>query len=373
VKIGFIGDPTTVSQIGNPQPEQFSVMNARINALNAAGGVNGNKVVLEACDEKGDPNIAQTCARKFVSDKVAAVVGDISLFGAQYGPILQQAGIPRLGSYAVSQSELLSPNEYLVSGGAIVMMEGALLHAKTSGAKSVYDLGSPVEGGAAMLSLLHNYATQIGLGWKGNTDIPLNAADVTSYVTNANKSGADTVLVTFGPSQTQQVLQSAVQLGAKWHLAALADVINKNVIKAAGNSDFVTSAYLASPYPPVTDNDIPAIKQYNAEMDAALAAGDKNAVASKRAPVFPEWLAAYAFGQVAKTITGPITAESMTKALNTVQNVDLAGAIPPWTPSKSGGMLARVSNPYGWFVKYDAQGNETLAAPAAVDIMNAKG
>jgi ABC-type branched-subunit amino acid transport system substrate-binding protein len=349
-------------------------MNARINALNAAGGVNGVKVVLDACDEKGDPNKAQDCARKFVSEKAVAVVGDISLFGAQYTPILQQAGIPRLGCYAVSAAELISPDSYPISGGAIIMMEGAMLNAKRNGAKSLFVLTLPVEGSEAMQTLLQNYAKQIGLEWKGQAKIPQTAADVSSYVTLANKSGADTVLVTFGATQTEQVLQSAVQLGSKWHLASLADVlIDKEVIKSAGNSDFATGAYLASAYPPVTDNDVPAVKQYNAEMDAQQASGDQNAVASKRGPVFPEWLAAYAFGQIAKTITGPITAESVTKALNTVKDVDLGGAIPPWTPSSGRGMLARVSNPYGWFVKVDAQGNETLADPQAVDIMNAKG
>jgi ABC-type branched-subunit amino acid transport system substrate-binding protein len=373
VKIGFISDPTTVSSIGNPQPAAQSAITARVNAINAAGGINGNKVVLDACDEQGDPNKAMSCARKFVSEKVAAVVGDISLYGAQYGPILAQAGIPRVGSYATSQAELLGANSYLLSGGAIIMMEGAMLAAKQAGQKSLYALGSEVQGSSSMNSLLSAYAGQIGLQWKGVTQIPLNAVDMTSYVTNANKSGADTVLVVTGQNQTEQVVQTAVQLGAKWRLAALADVVDKNIIKAAGNGDFVTSGYYASPFPPATDTTNAAIKQFNEEMDIQQKSGDKNAEASKRQPVIAEWVAGLAFANVAKTITGPITAKSMTEALNTVKGVDLAGALPAWTPSNPGpGVLARVSNPYGWLVKFDASGNESLATTQPLDVANAK-
>ena len=90
-------DTTVVSGVGDPEPERASAVNARLDVLNAAGGINGYKIVLDACDEKGDPNVASDCARKFVSDKDVASVSDLSIFGQKYNPILLAAGIPRIG------------------------------------------------------------------------------------------------------------------------------------------------------------------------------------------------------------------------------------------------------------------------------------
>ncbi len=73
---------------------------------------------------------------------------------------------------------------------------------------------------------------------------------------------------------------------------------------------------------------------------------------------------------MAKTIpTGPITAKSVTEALSAVKDVDMLGAIPPWTPTNSvSALLPRISNGYGWYVKV-ADGKQTLDQPDAVEIL----
>jgi hypothetical protein len=119
----------------------------------------------------------------------------------------------------------------------------------------------------------------------------------------------------------------------------------------------------------VTQTDIQAVKQYQEEMDARLASGDKNANANVRSHVFDAWLGGLAFTQVAKTINGEITAKSMTDALNAATDVDMLGAFPAWTPNKTAlPMLPRVSNPYAWYVKV-VDGKQTLAQPNAVNVL----
>ena len=53
-------------------------MRAAARAINAAGGVNGHPLVVDSCNDQGDPNLSATCARKMVSDHVVATFGDIS-------------------------------------------------------------------------------------------------------------------------------------------------------------------------------------------------------------------------------------------------------------------------------------------------------
>jgi ABC-type branched-subunit amino acid transport system substrate-binding protein len=373
IKIGIISDTTTVSATGNPEPETVSAVQAHLDVLNAAGGVNGYKVVLDACDEKGDPNVAAACARQFVAEKVVADVGDISIYGAKYNPILQQAGIPHFGPLAASAAEYTSPNAYPLSGGAVVMYQGAALDAAAKGAKSFYILGTEAEGSASLIGLIQPVVEKQGMVFKGQGLIPPGTADVSSYVTKAMNTGADVVLLTFGADTTEQVLKSAVQLGAKFRVASAAESVSNDVIKAIGaDNPIVTNALLVTPYPPVTETSIPAVAQYLKEMDAYAAAGGKHAEDNVRSHVFAQWLAAYGFGEIAKTITGDITAASFTKALNTVKDVDMLGAFPAWTPSKPGGILARVSNGYGWYV-HIVNGEQKLESTTPVDILTQAG
>jgi ABC-type branched-subunit amino acid transport system substrate-binding protein len=370
IKIGMIGDTTVVSAVGNPEPERLSAMNAHFDAVNATGGINGYKLVLDFCDEKGDPNIATTCARKFVADKVVAEVSTLSVFGQKYNPVLQAAGIDRIGPLVASVAEYTSPNNFLLSGGAISMYEGAILQAAQNGAKSFYLLGTATEGSDSLIGLLKPVAGKAGLKWAGNAFIPPGTPDVSSYVTAAQKSGADVVLLTFGPDGTQQVLKTAVQLGATFRVASAAESFSPEVISSVGaDKKIITDALLVTPNPPLTSTDIPAVKQYLAEMDAREKSGDKNAASDKRSHVFDAWLGALAFTQVMKNVTTEITNKTVDDTFKAATDVDMLGAFPAWTPNKTAvPLLPRISNPYAWYVKV-VGGKQVLAQPQAINVL----
>jgi ABC-type branched-subunit amino acid transport system substrate-binding protein len=366
----MIVDVSAVSAVGNPEPERLSAMNARFDVVNAAGGINGYKLVLDACDEKGDPNVAASCARKFVSDKVVADISSETVFGSKYNPILQQAGILRIAPLVGSVTEYTSANNYLTDGGALSMYEGTIKYAVETGAKSFYLLGTAAEGSAQLVTFLKPVAEKEGLKWAGQQFIPTSAPDLSSYVTAAMNSKADVVLLSFGPETTEQVLKTAIQLGAKFRVASAAQSFSDAVIKAVGADEpIVTNALLVTPNPPVTQNQIPAVKQFNEEMDARLASGDKNANENVRSHTFDAWLGALAFTQIMKNTTSEITAKTVTDAFNAATDVDMLGAFPPWTPNKTAvPMLPRISNPYAWFAKV-VDGKQTLAKPDAVNVL----
>jgi ABC-type branched-subunit amino acid transport system substrate-binding protein len=352
IKIGVIAETSKVTALGNAQPETVEATQAAIDAINAAGGINGSEVKLDACDGQGDPNVAADCARKLVADGVVATVGDDTTSGQQLNSVLKSAGIPRVGPLALSAAEFNDSNSYPLSGGAVVMFEGAAIDAAQNGAKSAFIVYTETEGSGIVPSLIQPVLTSHGVDYKGKIGIPPGSPDLSSYVAKAISSGADTVITTFGPELTQQFGQTAIQLGAKFRIATVAEALSDAVVKKLGaNSDLVKNALLVSPYPPVADNSIAAVKLFNDQLDAAQKAGAKHLGDDTRPHIFNSWLAGYAFGQIAKTISGPVTKESLTTAMNNAKDVDLGGAIPAWTPSKSGGMFARVSNGSAWFVK----------------------
>lgn len=69
-----------------------------VEQLNAAGGINGNKIELIVEDDKGDPAEAVTAAKRLISEKnVVALLGPIiSTTCLAVAPIAQQNGVPML-------------------------------------------------------------------------------------------------------------------------------------------------------------------------------------------------------------------------------------------------------------------------------------
>jgi branched-chain amino acid transport system substrate-binding protein len=95
ILIGFISDetgPSSSSYINAVEGAQ-----ARIDAQNAAGGVNGHKLEIMAADDTGTPTGFSTAAHLLVSKGVFGIISDASVtFGASR--YLQQQGMPVVGA-----------------------------------------------------------------------------------------------------------------------------------------------------------------------------------------------------------------------------------------------------------------------------------
>src|SRR6266581_6443093 len=75
-------------------PESTAGAKAAADAINAAGGVGGHPIEIEACDDQYDANKAAACAQKAVSDKVTALVGGVEFFNPGVYPTIEAAKIP---------------------------------------------------------------------------------------------------------------------------------------------------------------------------------------------------------------------------------------------------------------------------------------
>jgi ABC-type branched-subunit amino acid transport system substrate-binding protein len=372
VKIGIVGSTSTVTVLGNPQPELISAANAAADAINAAGGINGKKLVIDACDDKGNANGAALCGRQFVTDKVVADVGDQTFFSDKVNAPLLAAGISRIGPTALGATEYTQPNNYPLNGGAVVMFQGAVKDAADHGKKTLYVLYQEAEGASTIPSLVQPFATSLGMEWKGKTGIPPEATDMAPYVTAAINSGADAVLTTFAPPTTEAIAKTAVQLGAKFTLATLAEALDDDVIAAVGKDQpLIQNALLSSPFPPITATQIAGIAQFKKEMDAREASGDKHASAATRSHVLSAWVAVHAFADIAKSITGPIDAASVTAAVKATKDLPVMDLMPPWTPTnKASAMLPSISNGAGWYIKVNSDGKQELDNPNYQQILD---
>src|SRR5271165_1656681 len=65
-----------------------------VDVVNANGGIKGHPLQWVHCDDKGDPNVAATCANQLINqDKVSAMVESVGLEGNIAWPQIQKANI----------------------------------------------------------------------------------------------------------------------------------------------------------------------------------------------------------------------------------------------------------------------------------------
>jgi branched-chain amino acid transport system substrate-binding protein len=115
IKFGII--TTITSPVANSQ-DMVDGVKAGIDCVNAGGGLNGRPMELSVCDDKGDAATAKTCAQTFVDDKVVAVLSGYSIAGAaEIQPVLEAAGIPRIGHQPLGAADYQSPMSFPLAGG----------------------------------------------------------------------------------------------------------------------------------------------------------------------------------------------------------------------------------------------------------------
>lgn len=328
IKVGVIA-PFDKAAFGNPQPEIRSAAMAAADGINQRGGIQGHEVKVVACDDSYDPNKAADCGRKMVKDGVVAVVGSQTTGYQAYGPILDAAGIPNVASLPLGTTDYSAPTNYPLVSGGVGLFAGDVVAAKMAGKKSVAMVGLSTSGGDAQAKLVAGLAKGVGVDFKGYTALPTDSSDLSPAVRAADRTGADVIILGMDKVTTRQFMLASQSVGAKYTLAASTEVMTPDILSAAPQA--AEGMLLASPFPPVGDTHFPGLVEFNKEMDAREASGDKNAGDSNRQTVLITWMAFHAFDRIAQKIQGDITAASVTAAVKAAKDVDL-GVGWKWTP-----------------------------------------
>jgi ABC-type branched-subunit amino acid transport system substrate-binding protein len=294
-------------------PEMADAVNAAVAAANDAGGIKGAKIQVGTCNDQGDPNIAGMCARQAVQDKVAAVIGTISLFGASITPILQAAKIPYIGELPLTPPDYTSPISFPIDGGNPANYGGAGIALVKSGCTKVgilTDASSTAAQGSGQL-------IQAGVQSAGgtvtkNVGLAESAPDASAAVSTILDSGAKCIGLAETPSQMAKVITAVRQGPAPQTLmsASLATLPPPVVTALKGQADGVLA--VQSPYypGPNTPTFLAQMKKYS-----PTATIDTSAEGA--------WSAATVFIDVAKKISGAVTASSVLAQLNATTSLSI--------------------------------------------------
>jgi len=354
-----------VPVVGLGLPYYTAAFNAAVRGVNNRGGVNGRPIVVENCDDRTDPNQAQTCARKLVRDRVIATAANISAFSMVEAPILDEAGIPQVGSEALSPEDLTLPTAFPLDGGIVHQLAGGIVGMKRRSLRSLFIATFDTPPGRIVAQTAAQLVRPAGITLAVPAYIPLAATDFAPYAQAAVQSKAEVVFPAMTPAATVQFILAARRAGARFLiLVPYGEFTPADIALMGGAAGPTENDVQWSSLPPLSATDrFPALQTFQADMDAELAAGDEAAApALRNGGSLHAWLCVQIIARLAATLP-TVDAPSMLQALRTAPAVDTLSLTPPWSPGATGPpTMPRVTQLYGYLVT-QRNGVDLLADP----------
>jgi ABC-type branched-subunit amino acid transport system substrate-binding protein len=324
IVIGVINDATRPDGLSAAYIPQAAEVRAE--AINAAGGIKGRPVKVVACDTKGDPNTATACARTMVSDGAVAVVGMVTIYEAQIFPVLEQAGIPAVGTIPVSSVGLTAKDSFAFTPGIIATFLGGPGLLAQLGAKSpslVYPSNIPNTSAA----LVKIWGVGVGSAKIKSGPIAGYALGTTNFNAAAVKAvggGADGTFA-FGSGPSQGPLIKAIQQqNSKLQIATLTETLTVKTLEYLGaRADGVASVSFLSP----ATSDVPGVKMFNADVDKYQKDMNRTETA------IMSWMGVWTLERLFKDMP-TIDRPSVMAAMSKLTDFDEGGIVPPTTTTK---------------------------------------
>ncbi|HEY3941516.1 MAG TPA: ABC transporter substrate-binding protein [Acidimicrobiales bacterium] len=253
ILIGYMGDltgPAASTFADGPAAAQ-----ARVDVLNAAGGIDGRRIKLKVVDTSSSPTGAATAAQELVSDHVFGIVENSALFfgAAKY---LQQQHVPVVGTGVDGPEWGTDSNMFDALGPPI---DGPLAGHQwtTTGAGALYKkLGVQrvaVLANATPSAVQSAVNDAYGLTHSGlvncyeNTSIPLGSVNVTTLVLGLKNSNCQGLFTLYVDSTDVALAEAIKQAGLNMPGQIYAEGYDNNVLdspsaRAALDGDYFGAA-----------------------------------------------------------------------------------------------------------------------------------
>lgn len=344
IKIGIIS-PETNPATGISTPDSRAGAQARVDAVNAAGGIKGSPLKLITCDDENDPNTSTTCAREMVSDHVVAVIGAANATDAEITPVLSAAKIPVIGAIAETSAVSSSPFAFCFDAGVAGDFESGPLMLAQQGAKVVSMLvPGGVPGTAPATQAFDAGVTASGAKNGGVVTFTSGQTQFDSEVAKATGGGADGVFAYADGQTISELVNTLRQQKPNVMFATLTTNFDAQSIRTLGSTaDGVLAVGLGQP----ATASVPGIKMFNADMDKyADSSVDRTDFAINA------WASVWLFQRLAASLTS-ITSSSVLAGMKTLVNFDMGGIFPPLTTTKPAVPSPQLSCVYNATVVYE--------------------
>ena len=275
IKIGSTLSVTgKASFLGDPEARTLQML---VDEANAAGGVNGEKIVLVQYDDGGDPNAARTFATRLVEeDKVAAVIGG-STTGTTMAmiPVLEEAEIPFISlAGAVAIIDPVKKWVFKIPHTDRMACEKIFTDMKARGLSKVGMISGTDGFGASMRGQCLEVAGKYGVEVVADESYGPQDSDMTPQLTNIKSAAGVQAVVNPGFGQgPAMVTRNYKQLGIALPFYQSHGVASKKFIELAGDASegvrLPASAILFADKLPDSDPQKPVVTGYAKAYEAA--------------------------------------------------------------------------------------------------------
>lgn len=286
-----------------------------VRAINAEGGVAGNKLKLNFCDDKADPVQTAKCAEEAAGDEdTVALVASFSTNGAALMPVLESAELPSLGSLPLAPIDAESPMAFPLSAGGFYYSGFAEAASEEVGAKTAVIVSSDAPGTDARIAAATAGAKEAGVKILDTTIVPANTLDFSNVVTKAVSKNPDAILGV-GVNVPDQVKywKAAGAQGVEIPYFTTASAATPDNIESGGAG--AENSYMLDVFPR-WEGDEEWASEFREDFEAY---GDGAELSSD---AFRGWASVKAFQEIAEGIDGSIDRKSFLEALNSTTSLD---------------------------------------------------
>jgi branched-chain amino acid transport system substrate-binding protein len=225
ITIGYITSETGVASSSFADGAEGA--EARIDAQNAMGGVNGHKLKLVAEDDQSSPTTNQTAAQDLVQTKGALGVIDFSSFTFAAAPYLNKQGVPVTGSefdgpewgqQPYSNMFTFTPATYTAFGGNYYnYLSGIAKFLKKQGVTKMAGLSYGISPSAQRsVNQMLTAMKRIGVPTCfNNSSVPFGAVDFTASALSIKNAGCNGVHAAFVDASDIALSNAVKQAGVK--------------------------------------------------------------------------------------------------------------------------------------------------------------
>ena len=271
VTLGYISSQTGVASPTHKNAHK--ACQARVDAQNAKGGVNGRKINIEAIDDASSGQNL-TAAQDLVQNRKVFAVIDNSAFAFLTWRFLKEQGVPMIGGGFDGSYYYNKGNENIISGlGTGTPVPGLTYDTVTKvmkqmGAKKVAAVGYGVSPSSSESARATETFAAKAQGLDGvylNVTLPFGGTDIGPVVLGIKNSGADALYMPLDSDTNFAFVQQLQQNGVKMKSNVLATGYSQALLDQPIAKTIQPTDVMFSTYRPVELGG-PAVKQFQANL-----------------------------------------------------------------------------------------------------------
>jgi branched-chain amino acid transport system substrate-binding protein len=290
---------------------------AAVDEINAAGGINGHKLSLTLCNDQYDANVALRCGQKVVQDSgYVAMVGNLTGFGPQVNPLFEKVKLANIGADVITPSDAEVSTSFLIDPGLVGYAAMPVVAKNQLNASKIATIHIDNASAPTNQDFFKNGAKLAGVSIVKNIIVPLDATDYTQYVAQITDSGAQAIVSSMAPAANLALWKALKSAHSPLKVVMSDSSVSQQLVD---QSDGAAEGFYTTGAIPAPDSSNPygqaflkAMKKYQPK-ETVYSTGGLRA-----------YEAVHLFADVAKTIKGKITRQSVYEAFSKVNGMKFA-------------------------------------------------